>query len=169
MPYVFFGICEYFDIIRDTERGQMMKKNSLKYVTGISAFNIPCYGIQCDWHMTDMVKTKRFHIHPYNYIGAEEFFGNYGIYDNTAFFLEHGFSNVDKVFVANPIRALIDILYYNIVYKNIYPYFLTLESYLFEDINKEEISKKLDEFELKIKNNKKQLKSLRKWRRENGV
>jgi len=112
------------------------------YVTGISALNIPYKGIQCDWHQVDMLKYNIFKVNGINFTGAVDIFKDYGIYDNTDFFLKHGYK-VQDVLVATPIRALLDMLYNTIVAKNSQPFF-ELNDYMFEDISKTEISQKLN-------------------------
>ena len=138
----------------------------LKYITGVSALNIPWRGTQCDWHQVEMIKNNSFEINGINYQGAMKIFGDYGIYDNTKFFLKYGYK-VEDVLVANPIRALLDILYFDIVINNKNPYSFTLDSYSFEDIDHNEISEKINILSENISEDQNVL--LKDWRVQNDI
>ena len=98
------------------------KEYKQSYITGTSAFNIPYKGMQCDWHQIDTLKAGRegrFVMHPTIIIGAEDIFGEYGIWDCSEWLQSRGFK--ESYMCATPIRAILDILYYRIVIKEKYP------------------------------------------------
>jgi len=144
----------------------MTNENNLKYITATSALNIPYNGMQCDWHQVDMLSSGNYHIHPVNFIGAEKIFNDYGIYDNTEFFISKGY-NVANVLVATPIRAILDVLYMAIVVKKEYPKYFMMEDYLFEEIDHDELKDKLDILEQKIDTKSRDI--LVRWRFDNQL
>jgi len=137
-----------------------------KYITATSALNIPYNDIQCDWHQIDMLSSGNYHIHPVNYTGAYDIFKDYGIYDNTEFFSSRGYK-VTNVFVATPIRAILDILYLNIAIRKKYPKHFMMRDYLFEEINVEELKEKLDILENNLNVDSKEI--LINWRKDNDL
>ncbi|AHJ14364.1 hypothetical protein [Sulfurospirillum multivorans] len=138
----------------------------MKYITAVSALNIPFGLIQCDWHQTEMLKNNFYQIHPSNFMGAVDIFGNYGIYDNTDFFTKKGFE-VSGVLVASPIRALLDILFNSIVERGVYPKHFMMRDYLFDEIDRVELSEKLNTFGEALSSGK--LDMLLRWRAENEI
>lgn len=138
----------------------------MKYITAVSALNIPCNGVQCDWHQVEMLKNKFYQIHPLNFTGAVDIFRDYGIYDNTEFFSCKGFE-VSRVMVATPIRALLDILFNAIVEKSVYPKHFRMCDYLFDEIDRVELIEKLNVFGEALSGDK--LAMLLRWRAENEI
>jgi hypothetical protein len=119
------------------------KKYSLYYITSDAALNIPYEGMQCDWHQVGMLINDTYIIHPIDIIGAEDLFGDYGLWDATEFFKS---KEIDKnIMCATPIRAILDKLYYELAIYNNYPkHFDDFNDYMFEDIDKKELNEKLD-------------------------
>ena len=138
----------------------------MKYITAVSALNIPCEGVQCDWHQVEMLRNGFYQIHPLNFTGAISFFGDYGIYDNTEFFTNKGFK-VSRVMVATPIRALLDILFDAIVVSNINPKHFRMCDYMFDEIDRGELVEKLNRFGDALSGD--QLAMLLRWRDENEI
>lgn len=121
-------------------------KYKLNYITGKSSFNIPYNGILCDWHQYAMLKADKYVTHPSKIIGAEDIFGEYGLHDCREFFKENNkditqFSNTNLC--ANPIRAILDILYNYIVILNKNPN-LRYDEYMFEELDKKELVDKIN-------------------------
>ena len=140
----------------------------LSYITGFSALNIPCEGIQCDWHQVDTLRGAResgFVMHPTVIIGAEEVFGDYGIWDCGPWLRERGFEG--EWLCATPIRAILDILYWDIEIKGGYPGTLDFRDLMCEDIDRKEILEKLDVLSGHLDKSGKRL--LGRWREENGL
>lgn len=141
-------------------------KDAIKYITAVSALNIPFQGMQCDWHQVEMLRNNFYQIHPLNFAGAVGIFGDYGIYDNTEFFTNKGFE-VSGVIVATPIRALLDILFNAIVVKSAYPKHFKMCDYLFDEIDRIELIEKLDILSENLSGDK--LNMLLRWRAENEI
>lgn len=141
-------------------------KDAIKYITAVSALNIPFQGMQCDWHQVEMLRNNFYQIHPLNFAGAVGIFGDYGIYDNTEFFTNKGFE-VSGVIVATSIRALLDILFNAIVVKSAYPKHFKICDYLFDEIDRIELIEKLDILSENLSGDK--LNMLLRWRAENEI
>jgi len=159
------------------EREKQLLKNPLytkeykqSYITGASAFNIPYKGMQCDWHQIETLEAGyegRFVMHPTRIIGAEDIFGEYGIWDCSEWLKERDFGDNDYL-CATPIRAILDLLYDWIVIQEEYP--MTLDNfwdYLFHDLDIKELCEKLDV--LKKNLTYIQLELLEKWRDNNEI
>lgn len=140
------------------------------YITGTSALNIPYKGMQCDWHQIDTLRIGResgFVMHPTVIIGAEDIFGEYGLWDCSKWLEERGFEK-NNYLCATPIRAILDILYYHIAIKEQYPTPLdNFWDFMFDEINIKELCSKLDELELNLK--LEGMGILKKWRSKNGL
>lgn len=142
------------------------KQYKYKYITGNSAFNIPHEGVQLDWHQVDMLDAMRFLEHPVNYIGAEEIFGDYGVWDCTDWFKSKGKDK--QSLCATPIRAILDTLYFLTVVHNQYPsLFNDFNDYMVTEINYGELSSKLDIMKAKV--SPEQRDWLIKWERKNII
>lgn len=103
-----------------------------RYITGLTALNIPFEGKQADWHQEGMLQASNHIIHGINYHGAASLFsGTEGLFDCTDFLISKGF-NVVNVWCAKPYRVIIDILHHHIVCRHRYPHFFSLEQFLFE-------------------------------------
>jgi len=159
------------------EREQQISNNPLynkeykqSYITGTSAFNIPYKGMQCDWHQIDTLTAGRegnFVMHPHVILGAEDIFGEYGIWDCSEWLKRRGFGK-NNYLCATPIRAILDILYYRIVIKKQYPTPLdNFWDFMFDEINKNELKLKLDELEKTL--NQAEENIFKKWRNKNEV
>lgn len=164
---------ERLDVLRKIEQEKLNnnilynKKYNLKYITGVSAFNIPYNGVQCDWHQVDMLKYKNFIEHPRDMIGAEDILGDYGLWDCSGWLKSKG---IDKQSLcATPSRAIIDKLYHSILIKNEYPrgFDNIWDNYMFEEINKGELIKMLNILELSL--SPRQLDWLNTWRENNAL
>lgn len=149
-----------------SERAKFIKSIKMKYITAVSALNIPCNSVQCDWHQVEMLKNKFYQIHPLNFTGAVDIFEDYGIYDNTEFFTNKGFE-VSGVMVATPMRALLDILFNAIIVKSDYPKHFRMCDYLFDEIDRVELIEKLNVFGEALSGDK--LNMLLRWRAENEI
>jgi hypothetical protein len=138
------------------------KEYKLKYITSNSSFNIPCNGIQCDWHQIQMLKSGEFITHPKVIIGAEDIFYDRGLYDCSSWLNERGFNGL--FLCATPIRAMIDKLYYEIVVLKRSPLF-DISDFMFEEVDLIEFNKWIDELHNAIPSNEKI--ALKKWRQNN--
>lgn len=145
------------------------KEYKQSYITGTSAFNIPYKGMQCDWHQIDTLKAGRegrFIMHPTVIIGAEDIFGEYGIWDCSEWLLGRGFK--ESYLCATPIRAILDLLYYWIAIKEKYPQSLDdFWDFMFDEIDISELCLKLDDLELNLNLNG--VNILKIWRNKNGL
>lgn len=127
----------------------------LKYITYGSSFNIPFKGILCDWHSSGMIHKNKYFIHPSNVIGAEEIFGDYGLFDCSEYFRKNN-RNIRKLtgttLCANPIRAILDILFYEIHILNQYPKKLNnfFTDYMFDEIDINELKLQIDKLRNKF-------------------
>lgn len=146
------------------------KEYKQSYITGTSAFNIPYKGMQCDWHQIDTLKAGRkgkFVMHPHVIIGAEDIFGEYGIWDCSEWLKGRGFGK-NNYLCATPIRAILDILYYRIVIKKQYPQPLDdFWDFMFDEIDISELRLKLDELESSLSIG--EIDILKRWRSKNGL
>ena len=146
------------------------KEYKQSYITGTSALNIPYEGLQCDWHQIDTLKAGRegrFVMHPTVIIGAEDIFGDYGLWDCSEWLKGRGFGE-NNYLCATPIRAILDILYYRIVIKKQYPQPLDdFWDFMFDEIDINELCLKLDELESNLSTSGPVL--LKRWRSKNGL
>jgi hypothetical protein len=138
----------------------------MKYITGISALNIPCQDIQPDWHQVELLKSGNYQIHNVNYTGAVAYFSDWGLFNQKEFFLSHGFK-VGDVPVASPVRVVLDILYDSIIVHKKYPLYFQLRDFDFEEVDKDVLIVKLNEFEHKIEDEECLALFLR-WVKENN-
>jgi hypothetical protein len=162
---------------RREEKENQLLKNPLYtkeykqyYITGTSAFNIPYMGTQCDWHQIDTLKAGRegkFVMHPHVIVGAEDIFGEYGIWDCSKWLEGRGFKK-NNYLCATPIRAILDILYYRIVIKKQYPQSLDdFWDFMFDEVDISELHQKLGELELNLSHSEAEI--LRSWRNKNEL
>jgi hypothetical protein len=120
----------------------------LKYITGTTAFKIPCNGVICDWHGVAMLHTNHYLLHPIDIIGAESIFADYGLYDCSEYFRSENrdiFELTGTNLCATPIRAILDILFSNIYVLNRYPKKLEYfhDDYMMDEINYDELFEKI--------------------------
>lgn len=145
------------------------KEYKQSYITGTSAFNIPYKGMQCDWHQIDTLKAGRegrFVVHPTVIIGAEDIFGEYGLWNCSEWLQGRGFEG--DYLCATPIRAILDLLYYWIAIKEKYPQSLDdFWDFMFDGIDMNELYLKLDVLELNLAPNG--IDILKRWRNKNGL
>lgn len=142
------------------------KKYSLEYITAVSAFNIPYKGDQCDWHQVDMLRYNKYQTHPINYIGAEDIFGNYGLWDCTEFFLSRGIEK--NSLCATPIRAILDKLFHSLAIYDTYPIeFDNFNDYMFDAIDMDELREKLKILKARLKPH--QQEWLSEWETKNEI
>ena len=121
---------------------------NLKYITDKTAFNIPCNGVICDWHGVAMLHANHYLLHPIDIIGAESIFADYGLYDCSEYFKSENRDIVELTgtnLCASPIRAILDILFYNIYVLNRYPKKLEHfhDDYMMDEINYDELFEKI--------------------------
>ncbi len=144
------------------------KNYRLSYITGFSALNIPYKGIQCDWHQVDTLKGAKetgFVMHPTTIIGAETVFGDYGLWDCGAWLRERGFEG--EWLCATPIRAILDLLFWDIEVLERYPASLDFRDLMCEEVDTVELFSKLDIFAAGSSENGGDL--LKRWRKDNGL
>ena len=83
------------------------------YITGMSALAIPSYGwFGTDWSAWAVFSgDKPCYRSGFEYPSTKHIFGDYGIVDKTDYLHREGMTNGEPVFVANPERAVADIIY----------------------------------------------------------
>lgn len=170
------GIVERLNILREERNKKLnanplyIKEYKLKYITGTSAFNIPYNGMQCDWHQIDTLKAGRegrFIMHPSVIIGAEDIFGEYGIWDCNEWLEGRGFGE-NTYLCATPNRAILDILYNWIVIKEKYPQSLDdFWDFMFDELDMNELLNMLDKLQNYL--NAQQKDWLMAWRENNEI
>jgi len=142
------------------------KQYHLNYITSNSAFNIPYKGIQCDWHQVDMLSGGQYVTHPSNFIGAEDIFGDYGLWDCTKWFKANGIKK--ESLCATPIRAILDKLYYELAIYDCYPkIFDDFWNYMFDELDMNELREKLQILKAHLKPH--QQAWLRQWETKNEI
>ena len=137
-------------LLIDSIKKEYLENNDikLKYITSTTAFNIPYNGILCDWHSASMLHSDKYKLHPIDIIGAEVIFGDYGLYDCSQYFKNNN-RDIEKStgtnLCATPIRAIIDILFYNIGLLEQYPTILANfhSDYMMDEIDHKELESKL--------------------------
>ena len=158
---LFQKIQERKDKLRNSPYNKEYKTN---YITSISSLNIPYEGTHCDWHQINLIKSKSFTSHP-EFIGAEDIFGEYGIWDCSEWLNKQGIEGISMC--ATPIRAILDILFNKIVVQDIYPESFNLDDYLLDHIDIVELKSKIE-----ILNNhmdKQQQRKLKQWLIRNDI
>lgn len=142
------------------------KQYHLNYITSNSAFNIPYKGIQCDWHQVDMLSGGQYVTHPSNFIGAEDIFDDYGLWDCTEWFSANGIKK--ESLCATPIRAILDKLYYELVIYDCYPkIFDDFWNYMFDELDMDELRGKLQILKSHLKPHQKTW--LTQWETKNEI
>ena len=158
--------------IKEKKKNKILcaKNYKLRYITGLSALNIPYKEMQCDWHRAETLKSAMkngFIMHPNSLTGAEEIFGTYGIWDCAQWLKSKGFKGINYL-CATPIRAVLDMLYDSIAVRGRYP--LQLEhfwDYMFDELDINELNLKLKEFEKVL--NLEQKEIFNKWKSDNDI
>jgi len=135
-----------------------------RYITGISAFNIPYQGQLADWHQMGMLANRKFQIAGTNYHSAPELSQD-ELFDCSEFLDKHSVS-LPLTLCAKPTRAIKDILYTNIFIKNRYPEVLDLDQYLLS-LSNHELNTCVDQ--LRPFANQQQLKRLNQWLIDNDI
>jgi len=135
-----------------------------RYITGISAFNIPYQGQLADWHQIGMLANKKFQIAGENYHSAPDL-GADELFDCSNFLANHAVT-LSVTLCAKPARAIKDILYTNIFIKHRYPDILDLDQYLLA-LSNHELKTCVDEL-LSIANQQ-QLNQLNQWLVDNDI
>ena len=138
--------------------------NEQRYISGLSALNIPYQGKQADWHQMGMLHNNKFHIAFENYDSAPNIHKE-ELFDCSAFLNKH-YIDVGTVLCAKPLRAIKDILYMNIFNRNQYPSFFMLDQFMFDVLRKPAINAIEDLMPLA---NKHQKQLLTKWADENDL
>lgn len=127
-----------------------------EYFTGITALNIPTEdGDFSDWHFTEifLLENTRFRIACQNLADTTPILGSYGIRECSNLLRRYGVNipEKQKVYSANFIRALLDLVYTNIL-ENRMPEHLQVEEILDDELQKEIFLKKLQELKKHIQN-----------------
>lgn len=135
-----------------------------RYITGLSALNIPYRGGQADWHQMGMLYSNKFHIAGKNYEGAPGLTSD-ELFDCSGFLKKRDI-NLETNQCATPLRAVKDILYNNIIRKQQYPGFFMLDQFML-DIDNASIITVVNE--LKQIADSKQQALLDKWVEENEL
>jgi hypothetical protein len=135
-----------------------------RYITGISAFNIPYQGQLADWHQMGMLANNKFQIAGTNYHSAPDL-GPDELFDCSEFFDKHAIS-LPLTLCAKPTRAVKDILYTNIFIKNRYPGVLDLDQYLLS-LSNHQLNTCVDQ--LRPFANQQQLERLNQWLIDNDI
>lgn len=89
------------------------------YLTGMTALNIPTEdGKVADWHFVDAIlnKNKRLKVAGVNTVDTNDIFGSYGIRECSSVLKNRGLplANETKVYSADFVRAILDMLYDNL-------------------------------------------------------
>jgi hypothetical protein len=135
-----------------------------RYITGISAFNIPYQGQLADWHQMGMLANRKFQIAGTNYHSAPGLSPD-ELFDCSDFLDKHSVS-LHLALCAKPPRAIKDILYTNIFIKNRYPEVLDLDQYLLS-LSNHEMNTCVDQ--LRPFANQQQLNRLNQWLIDNDI
>lgn len=107
-----------------------VKPKSQRYITGLSALNIPYKGKQADWHQIGMLHGNKFHIAGDNYDSAPDTHEE-ALFDCSSF-LEKNSIDVDTHLCATPLQAIKDILYMNIFTRGQNPSFFMLDQFMLD-------------------------------------
>lgn len=136
----------------------------VRYITGISAFNIPYNGQVADWHQVGMFQRNKFQISNINYHGAPDVMPD-ELFDCETFLNKYR-ATLPVSQCAKPVRAIKDMLYSNIILNNRYPHFLILDQFMLS-ISRQDIRLCVDD--LRCYANHKQMTLLDQWLDENDV
>ncbi|TQV75958.1 hypothetical protein FKG94_15195 [Exilibacterium tricleocarpae] len=142
----------------------LIKPPGERYITGLSALNIPYQGTQADWHQVGMLHSNKFHIAGDNYDSAPDLSSD-ELFDCTDFLKKHDI-DVATTRCAKPLRAIKDILYTHCIKKQRYPRFFKLDQFMF-DVPVAAIKKAVGG--LKQIANSKQQQLLHRWAEENEL
>jgi hypothetical protein len=137
-----------------------------EYLTGITALNIPTEeGDFSDWHFTDtFLRGKtRLRIAGQDSADTSSLLGNYGIRECSNLLRRYGVDIPEekKVYSADFVRALLDLVYTNIL-ENRIPEHLQVEDVLDNESQQEIFFKKLQELKTHVKNQV-QLNLMNQW------
>ena len=135
-----------------------------RYITGLSALNIPYQGNQADWHQMGMLYNNKFHITGDNYDSAPGLSTD-ELFDCTAFLKRHDI-DMETTLCAKPLRAIKDILYTHCIKKQRYPHFFKLDQFML-DVPVAAMKKAVEE--LKQIANSKQQQLLHRWAEDNEL
>ena len=136
-----------------------------RYITGLSALNIPYQGKQADWHQMGMLYSNNFHIAGDNYDSAPELSTD-ELFDCSAFFRKHNIA-VATTLCAKPLRAIKDILYTHCVKKQQYPRFFKLDQFMLDDVPPTAIKQAVTQLQMIANSEQQQL--LYQWMRDNEL
>ena len=139
-------------------------EKAAKYITGISAFNVPYQGRLSDWHQIGMIAANKFQIAGDNYHSAPNLL--VGELFNCEEFLNTHDVDLPSNMCAKPARAIKDILYSNIIKKDEFPHFFNLDDYMLT-ISPKEIIDCVNE--LKPFANESQIDLLYLWLSKNDI
>ena len=142
----------------------LIKLNQRRYITGLSALNIPYDGKQSDWHQRGMLDSKKFQIAGSNYDSAPN------LTDEELFdcgpFLKKFDICLGTTLCATTLRAIKDVLFTHIIQKTRYPSFFMLDQFMI-DLPGSTIKQATSE--LKLFGNKAQIELLEYWEHENEL
>ena len=144
--------------------GTLLNQSERRYITALSALNIPHDGKQADWHQSGMLNHKKFHIAGSNYASAPNV-KDEELFDCEAFLSKFNIE-LGTTLCATPLRAIKDILFASIIQKTQYPKFFKLDQYMLQ-LPKSTIKQTVRE--LKSLANKKQKQLLEQWEFENEL
>ena len=136
------------------------------YITGATALNIPTEdGDFSDWHFTEtFLRGKaRLRIAGQDSADTTKILGNYGIRECSNLLRRYGVNipEKQKVYSADFVRALLDLVYTNIL-ENRIPEHLQVEDVLDNESQQEIFFKKLQELKTHVKNQV-QLNLMNQW------
>jgi len=122
-----------------------MRTEQTRYITGISALNIPTPdGRQPDWHALGMWEKCHFSQNTREVMAPIEILGDKGLRDITHLFKQRGYARKDNqpIYCASPERAICD-LAYSLVIQNKIIYF-KINDFLVEEFDLAELKGYLD-------------------------
>ncbi|TXH56089.1 MAG: hypothetical protein E6Q89_05885 [Bacteroidia bacterium] len=143
------------------------KTSEKHYLTGSSALNIPTEdGDFSDWHFTEtFFKNKaKFKVAGRNFIDTSNLFGDYGVKECSDTLRRYGLTIEAKVYVANHIRAVLDMIYKNISEETL-PSHIVLDDIFDDEKPQKELLKQLEQIKSKI-TDKVQLTLLNQWEKQ---
>ena len=131
----------------------MMSPHKTRYITGISALNIPTPdNRQPDWHALGMWDKGKFSQNIKTVDAPIDILGDSGLRDITDIFMERGFARKDgqPVYCASPERAICDLAYSLVKrYGSIY---FKIDDFLVEEFDLNEIGEYLVRLKMVLPN-----------------
>lgn len=151
---------------------QLPATSTEHYLTGMTALNIPGDDGKCaDWHFTSIFlsNNNKYRIAGLNIPETHHILGDYGIRECSHILRKHGvqLKNEARVYSANFIRAILDLLYENLVHGNVPNHIQVSDLLDYEEMNRE-FWEKYEKFRQAIRDEF-HLKLLKAWEDENRI